>query len=144
MEEFKFLSEFYVTLVFLAFINGALLLATVYYVIQSHNVKVSYESMLEHQSSLQARQSYENQLLREKAEGMEALIIDIQTNMEKDNYSDLGKINDRINKLDKVIENHALSWQDEQLFEKKVQESLGTIKQWMKRMGDDPTLIRGY
>lgn len=132
------------SLVFLSFINGMVLLATVYYVITIHKTKVAYESMLEQQSSLQAKQSYENQLLREKAEGMELLILDIQENMEKDNYSDLSKINDKIRTLEAILENHSKSWQAEQMFEKKVQESLSNIKQWIKRMGDDPTLIRGY
>jgi ABC-type uncharacterized transport system substrate-binding protein len=138
------MEQMYVSFVFFSFINGALLLATVYYVVTAHKTKVAYESMLEHQSSLQARQSYENQLLREKAEGMEAIIMDIQSNMEKDNYSDLSKINDKIQAIEKVLENHSKSWALEQSFEKKVQESLTNIKQWMKRMGDDPTLIRGY
>ena len=132
------------SLVFLSFINGMVLLATVYYVITIHKTKVAYESMLEQQSSLQAKQSYENQLLREKAKDMEVLIMDIQTNMEKDNYSDLSKINDKVRTLETILENHAKSWQAEQMFEKKVQESLSNIKQWIKRMGDDPTLIRGY
>ena len=138
------MEEMYLSFVFFSFINGALLLATVYYVITAHKTKVAYESMLEHQSSLQARQSYENQLLREKAEGMEALIMGIQANMEKDNYSDLSKINSKIQAIETVLENHSKSWAMEQAFEKKVQESLVNIKQWMKRMGDDPTLIRGY
>ena len=132
------------SLVFLSFINGMVLLATIYYVITAHKTKVAYESMLEHQSSLQTKQSYENQLLREKAKDMEVLIMDIQSNMEKDNYSDLSKINDKVRTLETILENHAKSWQAEQMFEKKVQESLSNIKQWMKRMGDDPTLIRGY
>lgn len=132
------------SLVFLSFINGMVLLATVYYVITIHKTKVAYESMLEQQSSLQTKQSYENQLLREKAKDMELLIMDIQTNMEKDNYSDLSKINDKVRTLETILENHSKSWQAEQMFEKKVQESLSNIKQWMKRMGDDPTLIRGY
>lgn len=132
------------SLVFLSFINGMVLLATVYYVITIHKTKIAYESMLGQQSSLQAKQSYENQLLREKAEGMELLIMDIQSNMEKDNYSDLSKINDKIRALEAILENHSKSWQAEQMFEKKVQESLSNIKQWIKRMGDDPTLIRGY
>ena len=132
------------SLVFLSFINGMVLIATIYYVVTAHKTKVAYESMLEHQSSLQNQQSYENQLLREKAEGMEILILDIQSNMEKDNYSDLSKINDKVRTLETILENHAKSWQAEQMFEKKVQESLSNINQWMKRMGDDPTLIRGY
>ncbi len=134
----------YFSFVFFSFINGALLLATVYYVITAHKTKVAYESMLEHQSSLQARQSYENQLLREKAKEMETLIVDIQSNMEKDNYSDLSKINNKIQDIEGIINNHSMSWKAEQVFEKKVMESLGNIKQWMKRMGDDPSLIRGY
>ena len=129
---------------FLSFLNGAVSIAVVYYAIAIYKVKLAYESMLEHQSSLQARQSYENQLLREKAESMEALIMDIQSNMEKDNYSDLSNINKKIKMIETVLENHSKSWALEQSFEKKVQESLADIKQWIKRMGDDPTLVRGY
>ena len=136
--------DFLNMVIFLSFINGAISIVVVYYAITIYKVKLAYESMLEHQSSLQARQSYENQLLREKAEGMEALIMDIQSNMEKDNYSDLSKINSKIQAIETVLENHSKSWALEQSFEKKVQESLANIKQWMKRMGDDPTLIRGY
>lgn len=135
---------YYMSLIFLSFINGSLLLATVYYVIQSHQVKVSYESMLEHQSALQARQSYENQLLREKTEGMEVLIMDIQSNMEKDNYSDLSKIHVKIRAIEEVVENHATSWKLEEKFQQKVHESIGSLNQWKKRLGDDPTLVRGY
>jgi len=138
------MEDMYLSFVFFSFINGALLLATVYYVITAHQTKVAYESMLEHQSSLQSRQSYENQLLREKAEDMETLITDIQSSMEKDNYSDLSNINNKIKMIEAVLENHSKSWTLEQSFEKKVQESLSNIKQWIKRMGDDPTLIRGY
>ena len=64
--------------------------------------------------------------------------------MEEDKYADLSEINNKIKSLELILENHAKSWALEQVFEKKVQESLQNIKQWMKRMGDDPTLIRGY
>ena len=138
------MEEMYLSFVFFSFINGALLLATVYYVITAHKTKVAYESMLEHQSSLQARQSYENQLLREKAEGMEILILDIQSNMEKDNYSDLSSINNKIRTLETVTENHAQSFKLAQDFEKRIAETISNINQWRKRMGEDPTLIRGY
>jgi len=138
------MEEMYLSFVFFSFINGALLLATVYYVITAHKTKVAYESMLEHQSSLQARQSYENQLLREKAEGMEILILDIQSNMEKDNYSDLSNINNKIRTLETVTENHAQSFKLAQDFEKRIAETISNINQWRKRMGEDPTLIRGY
>lgn len=138
------MEEMYLSFVFFSFINGALLLATVYYVITAHKTKVAYESMLEHQSSLQARQSYENQLLREKAEGMEILILDIQSNMEKDNYSDLSNINNKIRTLEIVTENHAQSFKLAQDFEKRIAETISNINQWRKRMGEDPTLIRGY
>ena len=138
------MEQMYLSFIFFSFINGALLLATVYYVITAHKTKVAYESMLEHQSSLQARQSYENQLLREKAEDMEVLIMDIQSNMEKDKYSDLSNINKKIQSIETTVNNHSVSWKEEEKFKGKVMESLANIKQWMKRMGDDPTLIRGY
>ena len=100
--------------------------------------------MLTSQSSLQNQQTVQNQMLREKAEELDMLIMDIQSNMEKDNYSDLSKINKKIQGIEGIINNHSMSWKAEQAFEKKVMDSLGNIKQWMKRMGDDPTLIRGY
>jgi len=129
---------------FLTFLNGGFAVAIVYYAKEIYGVKSKYEEMLGLQSSLQNQQSIQNQLLREKAEELDILVMDIQTKMEQDNYADLSKLNKQIKDIELVVQNHALSWQQEQMFEKKVQESLGNIKQWMKRMGDDPTLIRGY
>lgn len=138
------MEEYYNTLLLLTFINGGLALATVYHVVSILKVKSQYELMLAQQSTLQNQQTIQNQTLREKAEDMEVLIMDIQSNMEKDSYSDLSNINQKISAIEATVENHAKSWQVEQAFEKKVMESLSNIKQWMKRMGDDPTLIRGY
>ena len=129
---------------FLTFLNGGFAVAIVYYAKEIYGVKSKYEEMLASQSSLQNQQTIQNQMLREKAEELDILIVDIQTKMEQDNYADLSKLNKQIKDIELVVQNHALSWQQEQMFEKKVQESLGNIKQWMKRMGDDPTLIRGY
>lgn len=136
--------EFYNTFLFLTFVNGGFAVAVVYYAKEIYTVKSKYEDMLTSQSSLQNQQTVQNQMLREKAEELDMLIMDIQTKMEQDNYADISKLNKQIKDIELVVQNHALSWQQEQMFEKKVQESLGNIKQWMKRMGDDPTLIRGY
>lgn len=138
------MEELYTSLLFLSFINGAMLLATLYYVITSRQTKIAYESMLASQSTLQNQQTIENQLLRDKADELNLLITDIQHNMEKDNYGTQAEINRKIVAIEAILENHSKSWQAEQMFEKKVQESLSNIKQWMKRMGDNPTLIRGY
>lgn len=138
------MEEYYNTLLLLTFINGSLALATVYHVVSILKVKTQYESMLAQQSTLQNQQTIQNQALREKAEDMEALIMDIQSNMEKDNYSDLSNINKKIQSIETTVNNHSLSWKEEEKFKGKVMESLANIKQWMKRMGDDPTLIRGY
>lgn len=136
--------EFYNTFLFLTFVNGGFAVAVVYYAKEIYTVKSKYEDMLMSQSSLQNQQTVQNQMLREKAEELDMLIMDIQTKMEQDNYADLSKLNKQIKDIELVVQNHALSWQQEQMFEKKVQESLSNIKQWIKKMGDDPTLIRGY
>ena len=136
--------EVYNTFLFLTFVNGGFAVAVVYYAKEIYTVKSKYEDMLTSQSSLQNQQTVQNQMLREKAEELDMLIMDIQTKMEQDNYADISKLNKQIKDIELVVQNHALSWQQEQMFEKKVQESLTNIKQWMKRMGDDPTLIRGY
>ena len=136
--------EVYNTFLFLTFVNGGFAVAVVYYAKEIYTVKSKYEDMLTSQSSLQNQQTVQNQMLREKAEELDMLIMDIQSNMEKDNYSDLSKINKKIQDIEGIINNHSMSWKAEQAFEKKVMDSLGNIKQWMKRMGDDPSLIRGY
>lgn len=131
-------------LILLSFVNGAFAIAFVYYAYQIHSVKSQYEDMLLKQTSLQNKQSIENALLREKGHEMEDLLRDIQSNMEKDNYENLGKINDKLKTLEIVTENHAKSHQLSQSFEKKVMEQFSAIAQWRKKLGDDPTLIRGY
>lgn len=138
------MAEYYNTLLLLTFTNGGLALATVYHVISVLRVKDQYESMLAQQSTLQNQQTIQNQALREKVEDMEVLIMDIQSNMEKDNYSDLSKINNKISEIETVVNNHSVSWKEEEQFKGRVMESLANINQWRKRMGDDPTLIRGY
>ena len=136
--------EFYNTFLFLTFVNGGFAVAVVYYAKEIYTVKSKYEDMLTSQSSLQNQQTVQNQMLREKAEELDMLIMDIQTKMDQDNYADISKLNKQIKDIELVVQNHALSWQQEQMFEKKVMDSLGNIKQWMKRMGDDTSLIRGY
>lgn len=138
------MEEYFSTLLLLTFFNGGLAITIVYYFIAIQKVKVAYEAMLASQSSLQNQQTIQNTMLREKADDLDMLILDIQSKMDEDNYADLSKINGKIKALEQVLESHARSWQMEQAFEKKVQESLANIKQWMKKMGDDPTLIRGY
>ena len=138
------MEEYFSTLLLLTFFNGGLAITIVYYFIAIQKVKVAYEAMLASQSSLQNQQTIQNTMLREKADDLDMLILDIQSKMDEDNYADLSKINGKIKTLEQVLESHARSWQMEQAFEKKVQESLANIKQWMKKMGDDPTLIRGY
>ena len=100
--------------------------------------------MLMQQTSLQNKQSMENALLREKGHEMEELLRDIQSNMEKDSYENLSKINDKLKALELITENHAKSHQLSQSFEKKVMEQFSAIAQWRKKLGEDPTLIRGY
>jgi len=138
------MEELFSTLLLLTFLNGAFALAILYYAKEIYTVKSQYENMLASQSSLQNQQTVQNQLLREKAEEMDMLIMDIQSKMDEDQYADLSKINEKIKAMEIVLENHAKSWLVEQNFEKKVMESIANIKQWMKKMGDDPTLIRGY
>lgn len=131
-------------LILLSFVNGAFAVAFVYYAYQIHSVKSQYEDMLMKQTSLQNKQSIENALLREKGHEMEELVRDIQSNMEKDSYENLSKINDKLKTLEVITENHAKSHQLSQSFEKKVMEQFSAIAQWRKKLGEDPTLIRGY
>lgn len=128
----------------LTFINGAFVCSLVYYFIQIHRVQQAYESMLSTQSTLQNMHSIENESLREKISTNEQLLFDIQSQMEKDTYSDLSEINKQIKQLETVTQNHSKSFQIAQNFEKQTIQSLSQLNQKLKNLGDDPMLIRGY
>ena len=64
----------------LAFVNGAIALTAAYYTYNAIVVRKAYEDMLDKQGNLQAYQSIENELLREK---IEINIDGIRVNSEK-------------------------------------------------------------
>ncbi len=74
--------------------------------------------------------------------------MDIQSNMEKDQYESLGNINKRIRELDTVVYGNVDKIkQSNQVFNKNVTDAFNEItqlKQNIKTLGQDPNMLSRY
>ena len=128
----------------LAFVNGAIALTAAYYTYNAIVVRKAYEDMLDKQGKLQAYQSIENELLREKIEDLEKSIFDIDQAMEEDKYKDISKQSAKLTAIENVVENHAKQFAIAEGNRKETLEAIGRIHSKLKTFGEDPTLVRGY
>jgi len=128
----------------LAFVNGAIALTAAYYTYNAIVVRKAYEDMLDKQGKLQAYQSIENELLREKIEDLEKAIFDIDNAMEEDKYRDISKQSAKLAAIENVVENHAKQFAIAEGNRKETLEAIGRIHSKLKTFGEDPTLVRGY
>jgi len=86
----------------LYFISGILSVGIVYGIKLLRTVKSSHTELLDSFNKSQYISSTRRAELKERLDDLEVLIKDIQTNMEKDQYENLGKLNQRIKELDAV------------------------------------------
>ena len=128
----------------LAFVNGAIALTAAYYTYNAVIVRKAYEDMLDIQGQLQAQQSMENALLREKIDDLEKAIFDIDNAMEEDKYRDISKQSAKLAAIENVVENHAKQFAIAEGNRKETLEAIGRIHSKLKTFGEDPTLVRGY
>jgi len=87
----------------LYFISGILSVGVVYGIKLLRTVKSSHTELLNTFNKSQYISSTRRAELGERLDDLEILIKDIQTNMEKDQYENLGNINKRIDKMDKIV-----------------------------------------
>jgi len=86
----------------LYFISGILFVGVIYGVILLRGVKSSHTELLSSFNKSSYISSTRRAELREEIEDIKTMMMDIQSNMEKDQYESLSSINKRIKELDVV------------------------------------------
>ena len=128
----------------LAIVNGSLIIATGYYTYTSVRLERVNSNLEDELARTKAHMGIMRSDLEEKIKDITTLTMDITTKMEKDNYSDLANLNEKITALTKVAENHANSLQVHQKFENRVSEKFTSLERKIKAMEDNPSLNRDY
>jgi archaellum component FlaC len=132
----------------LYFISGVLSVGVLYGVRLLRSVKSSHAELLSSFNKSSHISSARRADLREEIEDIKTLIMDIQSNMEKDQYESLGNINKRIRELDTVVYGNVDKIkQSNQVFNKNVTDAFNEItqlKQNIKTLGQDPNMLSRY
>lgn len=128
----------------LAFVNGILLTISCYYTYNAIIVRKQYEGMLGQQAQLQNQQTIENAGLAEKIDDLERVIVEVERGLEADGYQKVAEQARKVEALERICENHAKQFALNEGSKKQMLEELSTIRQNIRKFGDDPTLVRGY
>ncbi len=130
------------------FISGILTVGVVYGVILLRSVKSSHTELLSSFNKSSYISSTRRAELREELEDIKVMIMDIQSNMEKDQYESLTEINRRINELDAVayknLENANLTRQTNDGNFGKIFNEIQQVKTNIKTLGQDPNFVSRY
>ena len=114
----------------LYFISGVLSVGVVYGIKLLRTVKSSHTDLLARYQSQSNISSIRNADLDDQLDGLKLLIRDIQANMEKDQYENLGNINKRIKELDTVVYGNVDKIkQSNQVFNKNLSDVFSEIQQ---------------
>ena len=132
----------------LYFISGVLSVGVLYGVRLLRGVKSSHAELLARHQSQSNISSIRGADIDDAIDGLKLLVNDIQSNMEKDQYESLTKINKRIKELDTVAYgNLDKIKQSNQVFNKNVTDAFNEItqlKQNIKTLGQDPNMLTRY
>lgn len=128
----------------LALINGILILATGYYTFTSYIVRKRLEEVSMRQEKIEVLRSVHRQDIDDSLNDMNTLIMDVNTAMERDGYTETAKQARKMEALEKIVENHAKQFALNEASRKEVYENISRISKTLKRFGEDPTLVRGY
>lgn len=114
----------------LYFISGVLSVGVVYGITLLRTVKSSHTDLLTRYQSQSNISSIREEEVRQELKDLSLLIMDIQANMEKDQYENLGNINKRIKELDTVVYGNADKIkQSNQVFNKNLSDVFSEIQQ---------------
>jgi peptidoglycan hydrolase CwlO-like protein len=114
----------------LYFISGVLSVGVVYGVYLLRTVKSSHTDLLARHQSQSNISSVRQEDLKQEVEDLKTMIMDIQSNMEKDQYENLGNINKRIKELDTVVYGNLEKIdQSNQVFTKNMSDAFSEIQQ---------------
>jgi hypothetical protein len=130
------------------FISGILTVGVVYGIILLRAVKSSHTELLTRHQLQSNISSIRNADIDDAIDGLELLVKDIQSNMEKDQYESLSEINRRINELDAVayknLENASLTRQTNDGNFGKIFNEIQQVKTNIKTLGQDPNFLSRY
>ena len=86
--------------------------------------------------------------MKEKIKYVEDTMIDIQSNMEKDQYKNLSKINERLKKLDELANANSTRISESNTVNTKTMtdafNEIQQIKNNLKALGEDPNFLNRY
>ena len=132
----------------LYFISGVLSVGVLYGVRLLRGVKSSHAELLARHQSQSNISSIRSADIDDAIDNLKLLVNDIQSNMEKDQYESLTKINKRIKELDTVAYgNLDKIKQSNQVFNKNVTDAFNEIQQLkrgLKELGQDPNMLSRY
>ncbi len=132
----------------LYFISGILSVGVIYGIKLFREIKSSHTELLNSFNKSSHISSARRADLREEIEDIKTLMIDIQSNMEKDQYESLSSINKRIKELDTVAyANLDKINQSNKVLNKNVTDAFNEIMQLknnLKALGQDPNMLSRY
>ena len=132
----------------LYFISGVLSVGVLYGVRLLRSVKSSHTELLARHQSQSNISSIREEEFRQELKDLSLLMMDIQGNMEKDQYESLSEINKRIKELDAVAYgNVSKIEQSNKVFDKNVTTAFNEIaqlKQNIKALAQDPNMLTRY
>ena len=130
------------------FISGILSVGVVYGIILLRAVKSSHTDLLARHQSQSNISSIRDIESKEELEALRILIGDIQANMEKDQYENLGKLSQRIQELDTVsyenVNKIKLSSESNDKNFSRVFSEIQQLKNSYKTMLQDPNFLNRY
>lgn len=128
----------------LALINGILILATGYYTFTSYIVRKRLDEVSMRQEKIEVLRSVHRQDIDDSLNDMNTLIMDVNTAMERDGYTETAKQARKMEALENIVENHAKQFALNEASRKEIYENINRMRSKLKTFGEDPTLVRGY
>ena len=132
----------------LYFICGILSVGITYAVVLLKKNQSNYHDALARLQHHQNISSIRNNEMVEKMEDIERLVLDIQTNMEKDQYKSLSKINKQLSDINDRVEFNSKKIDDSTNASTKTASDafneIQQIKNRLKVLGEDPNFLSRY
>ena len=132
----------------LYFICGILSVGITYAVVLLKKNQSNYHDALARLQHHQNISSIRSGDMKEKIKYVEDTMIDIQSNMEKDQYKNLSKINERLKKLDELANANSTRISESNTVNTKTMtdafNEIQQIKNNLKALGEDPNFLNRY
>ena len=132
----------------LYFICGILSVGITYAVVLLKKNQSNYHDALARLQHHQNISSIRSGDMKEKIKYVEDMMIDIQSNMEKDQYKNLSKINERLKVLDELANANSTRISESNTVNTKTMtdafNEIQQIKNNLKALGEDPNFLNRY